>query len=286
MGEHVSQEQSGARSGLVYRAMRLKTALVVLSLVALLATNIATLLSASVYNVLDAGLRSVLLAIAGGVADAMTRRSKVAEFEEKTKELKRRVETAEADASRERQLRQKADADLRTEREVHAKTKASLEDERMRSKQTVLELDEIKGKTVKHSKSAKQVADSVKRRLASGISRNTAAIPAESVPYIGIGVTLSMTALDIYDACETMKEINGLLTMLGQGTENPDFCGTKLPTSAQVAADLGASWRSSLARVQAEAEKVQTSVPVPQVRLPTVSEVKSTVCPLVTIPGC
>ena len=40
-----------------------------------------------------------------------------------------------------------------------------------------------------------------------------AALPAEAVPYLGVGVTLAVTSLDIYDACTTMKEINGLLVM-------------------------------------------------------------------------
>jgi hypothetical protein len=31
-----------------------------------------------------------------------------------------------------------------------------------------------------------------------------------------------------------MKDINSLLTLLGQGEESPDFCGKKLPSKAEV----------------------------------------------------
>lgn len=62
-----------------------------------------------------------------------------------------------------------------------------------------------------HAIRAKAIAISVNRRLAKGVARNTAAIPAESVPCVGIGVTLSVTALDIHDACQAMAEINDLL---------------------------------------------------------------------------
>jgi hypothetical protein len=42
-----------------------------------------------------------------------------------------------------------------------------------------------------------------------------AAIPAEAVPYIGVGTMLAVTAMDIKDACDTMKDMDNLLIALG-----------------------------------------------------------------------
>ncbi|GCL61779.1 hypothetical protein [Pseudaquabacterium pictum] len=132
---------------------------------------------------------------------------------------------------------------------------------------------------------AKVIAASVNRRLAKGVARNTAAIPAESVPYVGIGVTLSVTALDIHDACQTMAEINDLLKLLNQGEERADFCATRLPTVAQVVQRLKTDWRASMERVAADARAVPAAMAVPDIRLPTAGETRAVVCPILGGPA-
>ena len=113
-----------------------------------------------------------------------------------------------------------------------------------------------------------------------------AALPAEAVPYLGVGVTLAVTSLDIYDACTTMKEINGLLVMLGQGQENADFCGTKVPTLEEVLKSAKTGWKTSVDTVLKEARAapgaVQKALPEPQ--LPSRSEIVATVLALKSPP--
>ncbi len=120
------------------------------------------------------------------------------------------------------------------------------------------------------------------RRLAKGVSRNLAALPAEAVPYLGIGVTLAVTSLDVYDACQTMKDFNTLLTMMGQGQENPELCGQKVPTVEQVISSARSGWRTSVETVAQESRAIK--IPVPQARLPTRDEVTRTTCAAVSIP--
>jgi len=83
---------------------------------------------------------------------------------------------------------------------------------------------------------AKETVATVNKRLAKGIARNIAALPSEAVPFVGIAVMVASTTLDVYDACQTMKDFNVLLNMLGQGEENPELCGKRVPTVDEVKA--------------------------------------------------
>ena len=134
-----------------------------------------------------------------------------------------------------------------------------------------------------NGKQAKKTVAAVHKRLAKGVSRNVAALPGESLPYVGVGVTLAVTSLDIYDACQTMKDFNDLLRMMGQGEEAPDLCGQKVPTVDQVLVDAKTGWRKSYELVRDEAKQV-LQVPVPEIRTPTWDDVTKVTCPVVKLP--
>lgn len=135
------------------------------------------------------------------------------------------------------------------------------------------------------AKHAKAVAQSVKARLSRNVVRNQAALPATAVPYVGIGVAVSVTAMDVYDACQTMKDFNTLLVRLGEGEPEPEFCGAKVPTVQEVMAGVQSQWRESLQRVAAEAKALPTTVRawVPDVRAPSANDIASSVCPVVRL---
>ena len=135
------------------------------------------------------------------------------------------------------------------------------------------------------AKHAKLVAQAVKARLTRTVVRNQAALPAEAVPYVGIGVAVSVTAMDIYDACQTMKDFNTLLVRLGEGEPDPEFCGAQVPTVQEVMAGVQSRWRESLQQVAAEAKAAPATVGawVPEVRAPSAKEVASSVCPVVKL---
>ena len=249
---------------------RLKVIMVTISLVGLLASNIAAVLFAGFHDLLYAGVRKVLLIAGQATADDWTRRSKTMQVDKEV-----RKQTAE--------LRAKA-ADSEGRR---ARAEAELDGERSKLKRTQLDLDDVKAKRVIDAKEAKRVASGVRDRLARGVTRNVGAIPAEAVPYLGVGVTLSMVGLDLYDACETMKEVNGLLVKLGQGVEDDAFCGMKVPTREQVLADLNSAWRASYEKARGEVEKAKGQVRLPQLQMPGGAEVRAVVCPVGSwIPGC
>ena len=59
---------------------------------------------------------------------------------------------------------------------------------------------------------AKFAAGSIVRH---GALRNVATMPAEVLPFIGVGVVVGITALEIKEACETMKDLEELNQLIG-----------------------------------------------------------------------
>jgi hypothetical protein len=128
------------------------------------------------------------------------------------------------------------------------KAEGGSDGERTKLKRAHVDLEDVKAKRLIDAKEAKRVASGVRNRLARGVTRNIGAIPAESVPYIGIGVMLGMVGLDLYDACETMKEVMVCSSSSGRAWRTTRFAGMKVPTRDQVLADLNATWRASYER--------------------------------------
>jgi hypothetical protein len=265
------QAQPAKRTGLFGWFLRVKTLMVVFSLVGLLASNVLAVLHAGFHDCLYAGIRKALLVVNEGVADLATRKSKAVELDDRV-----RKETAS--------LRKQTD-EAQTKR---VKAEVDLDGERAKVKRAHLDLDDVKARRLIDAKEAKLVAGRVRERLAKGVARSVGSVPAESVPYLGVGVILSMTALDLYDACQTMKEFNELLLKLGQGVVSDEaVCGMKVSTKEEIVANLGTTWRKSYEDARKAAADAKAQVQIPQLQLPTWSEIRSVACPISTkIPGC
>ena len=239
------------KPSLWHRFLAFKTLLLSISLVGLLVSNVASLVSVSAHDWMHNALWRVLSIGDQAVADRALANSPKAKLEDTVK---------------------KRTAELAAKNRLQAK---ELEDVQVKNLKLAQQVD-VNGKQ------AKATAAAVHQRLAKGVSRNVAALPSESIPYLGLGVTLAVTSLDIYDACQTMKDFNALLRMMGQGEEKPDLCGQKVPTVDQVLASTKAEWRSSVQRVTDDAKAFK--VAVPNVRLPTRDEMAKASCAAVAVP--
>ncbi len=246
-----SNRATPQRASLWRRFLAFKGLLGAFSLVGLLASNVASLVSASAHDWMHNALWRVLSIGGQAVADRALANSPKSKLDQTVK-----AKTAELD----------------TKNKLQAK---ELEDIQVKNRKLAQQLD-VNGKQ------AKATVAAVHQRLAKGVSRNVAALPSESIPYLGLGVTLAVTSLDIYDACQTMKDFNGLLRMMGQGEEKPDLCGQKVPTLDQVLASTKAEWRSSVQRVTDDAKAFK--VAVPDVRLPTRDETTKASCTVLSVP--
>jgi hypothetical protein len=73
-----------------------------------------------------------------------------------------------------------------------------------------------------------------------------AAIPAESIPFIGVAVLIADTGYELYAACETVSDLGQLYLDLGMEVETTDdvmhsVCDPQLP-------DAGEVWAGVVAR--------------------------------------
>lgn len=238
--------------------MTFKPKLMGLILVTLLASNLASLFSASAHDWMHSVLWRIISLGGHELAD------RAMSYSPKTKrDLEVKRKTAEIDAQN-KQLRASNDVQLKR---LHA---VELESQKLAKKL------EVSGKR------AKETVAVVHKRLAKSISRNVAALPSESIPYVGIGVAVAVTSMDIVDACQTMKDFNELLVMLGQGEEKPDLCGQKVPTVDQVVLEAKSKWRTSIQQIADEAKDLK--VTQPQIRLPSREEVAKAACAAGAVP--
>jgi hypothetical protein len=80
-------------------------------------------------------------------------------------------------------------------------------------------------------------------------AKSIAAIPAESIPFIGVAVLIADTGYELYAACETVKDLDQLYSDLGMADDTPDdvlhsVYDPELPNSAHIWVDLGTTCKS------------------------------------------
>ena len=262
----------------------LKTLAVTLFLLGMLAANVASLVSSAAHDFLYGGLRSVLL-IGGEVfADRALRSSKTSKNLSETRGLRddnKRLLDTNKRAQTDLDVAEKRGRDLTAKNQ---KLISEAEGMARTNKKLVLDKEGLLKKQADEGRAAKQIASKVRIRATKNLARNTAAIPAEAIPYLGLGVVLAVTTADIYDACQTAKDFNELLRMMGQGEEQADMCGQKLPTKQEVLASARAKWQDSLEAVAQTAKHIP-GVALPEARLPSLLELRSSVCPFVKWTG-
>ena len=70
-------------------------------------------------------------------------------------------------------------------------------------------------------------------------AKSIAAIPAESIPFIGVAVIIADTGYELYAACETITDLDQLYADLGIADDPPDdalhsVCAPELPDAGDV----------------------------------------------------
>jgi hypothetical protein len=70
-------------------------------------------------------------------------------------------------------------------------------------------------------------------------AKSIAAIPAESIPFIGVAVLIADTGYELYAACETARDLDQLYAYLGMADVLPDdsmhsVCDPELPDAGEV----------------------------------------------------
>lgn len=88
---------------------------------------------------------------------------------------------------------------------------------------------------------AHRITRNVAIRTAKNVTLNVTSIVGESVPFLGVGLIVAVTAMDVYNGCETIKDTNELLNLMGfDGVtdEENTVCGINVPTFQSVEESL------------------------------------------------
>lgn len=104
----------------------------------------------------------------------------------------------------------------------------------------------LQDRVLKNRASVQRLAKSLSQRLIRNTSRAVAGVFGKSLPYLGIGVTLTMTSLDLNDACETIKELNQVSQTMDLPREDENtICGAKIPSKTAVIDEISRNWKTA-----------------------------------------
>lgn len=78
----------------------------------------------------------------------------------------------------------------------------------------------------------------IARRTAVAATRNSSSVVAEAIPYLGIAAILAVTAYDLKDSCDTIKDLHELDVAIDPnnefGEDEAVICGLSVPTKDEV----------------------------------------------------
>jgi hypothetical protein len=90
---------------------------------------------------------------------------------------------------------------------------------------------ELKRVAEKRAGVVKMISSRISKRTVSNAFNNALDAPAEAVPVLGAAAMLALTASDIIDDCQTLKDLNDLNISFEQEQEDETaVCGLKVPS--------------------------------------------------------
>jgi hypothetical protein len=224
----VAGDTSGGKSTASRRPLRrflgiLKTTVFTLLLVGSLALNVASLTIGPVFEFMSSMIERATAAIAGEATSVRSKHGK------QMQQLKR-VHAGKV-AKLDRALQAQRRAVAAGEKYIGTLKQENL---RLRDATTVT----YRGQRKLVSEAVEDTTSRLGKRIVRDVARNTGSLVAESIPYIGIGVAVSVTTWEVSDACENMKDLYALAVALNPGSANDadkmSVCGTQVPTKEEI----------------------------------------------------
>ncbi|MEZ0468925.1 hypothetical protein [Phaeobacter sp. SYSU ZJ3003] len=107
------------------------------------------------------------------------------------------------------------------------------------------------------SEAVEDTATRVSRRTVTGAARNAGSVVAEAIPFAGIVAIIGVTAWDLKDSCDTMKDLHELEKAFNPeaaaGQEQDEVCGLAVPTKDEIWASVksspGEAWKAATSYV-------------------------------------
>ena len=100
-------------------------------------------------------------------------------------------------------------------------------------------LKKHKATTIKRKAATRKFGTRLASRTKRVAAKSIAAIPAESIPFIGVAVLIADTGYELYAACESLRDLDQLYSDLGMAEETRDdvmhsVCDPELPDAGEV----------------------------------------------------
>lgn len=119
--------------------------------------------------------------------------------------------------------------------------------------------DELRQKLLVLNSAGKSFSRNLARRTFRNVSRHVAGMAGMAIPYVGAGVLVGMTTLDVRDGCETLQELNEVIRAMNQETVDASrVCAIQVPTREEVLAQVIGNWRTAYAVAAAWANQYET----------------------------
>ena len=103
----------------------------------------------------------------------------------------------------------------------------------------------FKGKAVPVTKAVSQTVMQIGRRSSRSAARGVASMPGDAIPWIGTGVLVGVTSLEIRDLCLTMKDMTELQRAFDPSfktnEDDLEVCAIKVPPKEEIIAAVKAS---------------------------------------------
>ena len=95
----------------------------------------------------------------------------------------------------------------------------------------------LKTRLEAHRVKVKNVSERIVKRTARNVTTNVSSIVGEAIPYVGIATVIAITALDVKDGCDTVRDINEISKSLEiESIDDTEIsvCSMKVPTVDEI----------------------------------------------------
>lgn len=131
----------------------------------------------------------------------------------------------------------------------------------------------FRGKRMAVSEAVELTADTIDARATRTATRSVGSVFGEAVPYFGTAVIVGVTALEVKDLCDTLKDMDALRQAfnpdLAPSEESTTVCALEIPTREELWASVKASPRAAWEKAR---ELTPTLEEIRSVDLPDLSD--------------
>ncbi|MDA9310702.1 hypothetical protein N9Q35_00895 [Amylibacter sp.] len=158
------------------------------------------------------------------------------------RKLKRELSTKVADISNdlitEKQSKRLLKKQIKNQASELALERVSKRAINQRFRDLTMGLVPFKGKKIALSAAVNETADTIGKRSLKSAKNNIASMPGEAIPWLGTSVIVGVTALELYDLCATIKDMNELKNAFNLSASTSDeeltVCSLEVPSKEDI----------------------------------------------------